>query len=451
MTKRKYFGTDGIRGAVGEGPITVDFMLRLGNAVGRVLHMHQPSDGARHKLQVVIGKDTRISGYMIQSALEAGLISAGIDVLLSGPLPTPAVAHLTRSMRLDLGIVISASHNPFGDNGIKFFSAGGRKLPDQWELEVEELLKGEMVTVKSAALGKSERLRGAADRYIEFCKSTFDPNLSLKGLKIVVDAAHGAAYETAPATFHELGAEVVKIGCEPTGLNINDGYGATHTHNLCEAVKKHNADYGIALDGDADRLMMVDGDGTLYDGDQLLYILALDRKAQGKEIHGVIGTFMTNMGVQQALKRIGITMVRANVGDRYILQQLDELGWELGGESSGHLLDMSCHTTGDGTISALLVLQALARSKKSMQQLLSGVEMYPQITINVPIERGTDWKTLKVKGAIKHLEDYLGPTGRVLIRASGTEPVVRVMVECRDHNLAKNGAETIANMIGASQ
>ena len=353
---RKYFGTDGIRGAVGTYPITPDFVLRLGNAVGRVLR-------ATHERPVVlIGKDTRISGYMLESALEAGLNSAGVDVMLTGPLPTPGVAYLTRALRLSLGVVISASHNPYADNGIKFFSARGEKLPDAWEEEVEAALAAEPLWADSSSLGRARRLNDAPGRYLEFCKSTFSNDLSLKGLKIVVDGANGAAYHIAPDVFHELGAEVIRIGCEPDGYNINDGVGATSPQALVEAVKLHRADYGIALDGDADRLQVVDGAGRLYNGDELLYAMVVDRLAQGENVPGVVGTLMTNMAVEVAIKRRGIEFVRAKVGDRYILEELTRRGWQLGGEGSGHLLALDRHTTGDGIVSALQVLQAQQRS-----------------------------------------------------------------------------------------
>ena len=359
---RRYFGTDGIRGTVGQAPITPDFMLRLGHAVGRVL-----KQGAA-KPTVVIGKDTRISGYMIESALEAGFASAGVDTLLSGPLPTPGVAYLTRALRLDLGVVISASHNPFGDNGIKFFSASGQKLPDTWELAVEAALLEAPQWADSAGLGKARRIDDACGRYIEFCKSTVRSDLTLKGLKLVVDAAHGAAYHVAPDVFHELGAEVVKIGCAPDGMNINAGFGATAPAALVKAVADHGADYGIALDGDADRLQIVDADGRLFNGDELLYVMVADRQSRGEAVPGVVGTLMTNMAVELALREQGVALVRAQVGDRYVLEALAEQGWLLGGEGSGHLLALDKHTTGDGIISALQMLQAVRGAGRTLAQ-----------------------------------------------------------------------------------
>ena len=435
---RRYFGTDGIRGTVGRSPITPDFMLHLGHAVGRVLRR----DAAR--ATVLIGKDTRISGYMIESALEAGFASAGVDVLLSGPLPTPGVAYLTRALRLDLGVVISASHNPFDDNGIKFFSASGEKLPDAWELAVESALDEAPAWADSSALGKARRIDDAGGRYLEFCKSTFDSNLSLKGLKLVVDAANGAAYHVAPAVFHELGAEVVTIGCSPDGLNINAGVGATAPAALLEAVARHGADYGIALDGDADRLQMVDAAGRLYNGDELLYVLVLDRLARGEAVPGAVGTLMTNMGVEVALQTRGVPLVRTKVGDRYVLEEMQARGWALGGEGSGHLLVLDRHTTGDGIVSALQVLQAVRRSGKPLAALLEGVALFPQTLINVRIATDSDWRANpRLKEAQAHVERELAAAGRVLIRASGTEPVLRVMVEARDAGQAKSCAERL--------
>ena len=435
---RRYFGTDGIRGTVGHSPITPDFMLHLGHAVGRVLRR----DAAR--ATVLIGKDTRISGYMIESALEAGFASAGVDVLLSGPLPTPGVAYLTRALRLDLGVVISASHNPFDDNGIKFFSASGEKLPDAWELAVESALDEAPAWADSSALGKARRIDDAGGRYLEFCKSTFDSNLSLKGLKLVVDAANGAAYHVAPAVFHELGAEVVTIGCSPDGLNINAGVGATAPAALLEAVARHGADYGIALDGDADRLQMVDAAGRLYNGDELLYVLVLDRLARGEAVPGAVGTLMTNMGVEVALQTRGVPLVRTKVGDRYVLEEMQARGWALGGEGSGHLLVLDRHTTGDGIVSALQVLQAVRRSGKPLAALLDGVALFPQTLINVRIATDSDWRANpRLKEAQAHVERELAAAGRVLIRASGTEPVLRVMVEARDAGQAKSCAERL--------
>ncbi|WP_374521932.1 phosphoglucosamine mutase [Hydrogenophaga sp.] len=436
---RQYFGTDGIRGTVGQAPITPDFVLRLAHAVGRVLKRSE-----RHPT-VLIGKDTRISGYMLEAALESGFNSAGVDVVLLGPVPTPAVAYLTRAQRASLGVVISASHNPFADNGIKFFSAQGTKLPDDWELAVEAAMNEPPVWVAAAELGKSRRLDDAAGRYIEFCKSTCSHNLSLKGLKIVVDGAHGAAYHIAPAVFHELGAEVVKIGCSPDGLNINDGVGATHPQALVEAVRHHRADYGVALDGDADRLQMVDSAGRLYNGDELLYLIASDRIARDEDVPGVVGTLMTNMAVELAFKRRGVRFVRAKVGDRYVLEALEKHGWVLGGEGSGHLLVLDRHTTGDGLVSALQVLHACVGSGQTMAQLLSEVVLFPQTLLNVRLQPGQDWKTnAKLASETQAVEAELGDAGRVLIRASGTEPLLRVMVEARDAHTAQACAERLA-------
>ena len=437
---RKYFGTDGIRGTVGISPITPDFILKLAHAVGRVLKQKEA------RPTVLIGKDTRISGYMLESALESGFNSAGVDVVLLGPVPTPAVAYLTTAQRASLGVVISASHNPFADNGIKFFSAQGAKLPDDWELAVEAALEEPPVWADSASLGKTRRLDDAAGRYIEFCKSTFDRELSLKGLKIVIDAAHGAAYQIAPKVFHELGAEVIAIGCSPDGLNINDGVGATHPEALVAAVKQHGADVGIALDGDADRLQMVDAQGRLYNGDELLYLLAAERLARDEVVPGVVGTLMTNMAVELALKAKGVAFVRAKVGDRYVLEELHRHHWLLGGEGSGHLLVLDCQTTGDALVSALQVLQAIARSGQGLAELLTGVELFPQVLINVRLQPGQDWKNnAALQAAIAAAEAELGQTGRVLIRASGTEPLLRVMVEARDAQQAQALAERMAN------
>ena len=436
---RKYFGTDGIRGTVGQAPITPDFVLRLAHAVGRVLKQTDAHP------TVLIGKDTRISGYMLESALESGFNSAGVPVVLLGPLPTPGVAYLTRAQRASLGVVISASHNPFADNGIKFFSAQGTKLSDAWEQAVEAALDDAPVWVDSASLGKTRRLDDAAGRYIEFCKSTFSNDLTLKGVKIVVDAAHGAAYHIAPKVFHELGAEVVAIGCSPDGLNINHKVGATHPEALVQAVKEHQADFGVALDGDADRLQMVDAQGRLFNGDELLYLMADERLGNGEAVKGVVGTLMTNMAVQVALEKRGVQFVRAKVGDRYVLELLEQHGWILGGEGSGHLLALDKHTTGDGLISALQVLQACVRSGKTMAELLREVVLFPQVLINVRLHPGVDWQANPaLKKAIQDVEAALGATGRVLIRASGTEPLVRVMVEAQLHEVAQQSAEKIA-------
>ena len=439
---RQYFGTDGIRGTVGQPPITPDFVLRLAHAVGRVLKRTEPHP------TVLIGKDTRISGYMLESALESGFNSAGVDVVLLGPVPTPAVAYLTRAQRASLGVVISASHNPFADNGIKFFNAQGAKLPDEWELAVEAALQEPPVWVDSAALGKARRLDDAAGRYIEFCKSTFDKDLSLKGVKVVIDAAHGAAYQIAPKVFHELGAEVVAIGVSPDGLNINQGVGATHPQALVDAVKAHRADIGFALDGDADRLQVVDAAGRLYNGDELIYLLADERLGRDEVVPGVVGTLMTNMAVELALKAKGVPLVRAKVGDRYVLEELLQRGWLLGGEGSGHLLVLDRQTTGDGLVSALQVLQACVRSGRGLADLLGGLQLFPQTLINVRIAPGTDWKNhAGLQAEQRAVEAELAGQGRVLIRASGTEPLLRVMVEARDAALAKRCAERLATTL----
>ena len=436
---RQYFGTDGIRGEVGCDPITPDFMLRLGHAVGRVLRK------SAQRPVVLIGKDTRISGYMIESSLEAGLASAGVDTLLTGPLPTPGVAYLTRALRLDLGIVISASHNPYQDNGVKFFSARGEKLPDDWEMAVEAALDEPPQWVNAASLGKARRVEDARGRYIEFCKSTVGNDLSLRGLRVVIDAAHGAAYHVAPDVFHELGAEVITIGCSPDGVNINDGVGATAPQALLAAVAKHGADYGIALDGDADRLQLVDRSGRLFNGDELLYAMVADRLAQGQAVPGAVGTLMTNMGVDVALRQRGVDLVRAKVGDPYVLEELVARGWPLGGESSGHLLALDKHTTGDGIVSALQVLQAVQRARASLCDLLEGVQLFPQTLLNVRLERMADWKqNARLVAEAQAAEAELAGLGRVLIRASGTEPVLRVMVEARDGAHADHWARRLA-------
>jgi phosphoglucosamine mutase len=441
----------GIRGTVGQVPITPDFVLRLAHAVGRVLKQSES------RPTVLIGKDTRISGYMLESALESGFNSAGVDVVLLGPLPTPGVAYLTRAQRASLGVVISASHNPFADNGIKFFSAQGTKLTDAWEQAVEAALELPPVWVDSASLGKARRLDDAAGRYIEFCKSTFANNLTLKGMRIVVDAAHGAAYQVAPKVFHELGAEVISIGCAPDGLNINHEVGATHPDALVKSVLAHSADYGIALDGDADRLQLVDKQGRLFNGDEILYLMVKERlsrggmvasKRAGEVVHGVVGTLMTNMAVELALKAKGVELVRAKVGDRYVLEELEKRGWLLGGEGSGHLLALDKHTTGDGLVSSLQVLQACVRSGKTLAELLADVTLFPQTLINVRLKPGQDWKSSpRLESETRAVEAELGDSGRILIRASGTEPLVRVMVEARDPQQAKACAQRIADTL----
>jgi phosphoglucosamine mutase len=441
---RTYFGTDGIRGTVGQPPITPDFVLRLAHAVGRVLKKTE------QRPTVLIGKDTRISGYMLESALESGFNSAGVDVVLLGPLPTPGVAYLTRAQRASLGVVISASHNPYADNGIKFFSDQGTKLSDEWELAVEAALQEPPAWADSAGLGKARRLDDAAGRYIEFCKSTFAHDLTLRGLTIVVDAAHGAAYHIAPKVFHELGAEVICIGCAPDGLNINDQVGATHPEALVAAVRANRADFGVALDGDADRVQLVDAQGRLYNGDELLYLVASDRLDRGEAVAGVVGTLMTNMAVELAFKSRGVEFVRTKVGDRYVLEELEKRGWLLGGEGSGHLLALDKHTTGDGLISALQVLMAVVRSGRSLGQLLEGVSLFPQTLINVRLQAGQDWKkSVALASETRRAEAELDGHGRVLIRASGTEPVLRVMVEARDATQAKKTAERLAEAVKA--
>jgi phosphoglucosamine mutase len=439
---RKYFGTDGIRGTVGQPPITPDFVLRLAHAVGRVLKATEA------RPTVLIGKDTRVSGYMLESALEAGFNSAGVDVVLLGPLPTPGVAYLTRALRASLGVVISASHNPYPDNGIKFFDAQGAKLTDDWELAVEAKLDDEPLWADSARVGRTRRLDDASGRYIEFCKSTFASDLTLRGLKIVVDGAHGAAYQIAPKVFHELRAEVIAIGCAPNGTNINHQVGATHPQALIAAVKAHQADYGIALDGDADRLQLVDSTGRLFNGDEVLYLMVTERLARGERVPGVVGTLMTNMAVEMGLKHLGVKFVRAKVGDRYVLEELVKHGWLLGGEGSGHLLALDKHTTGDGLISALQVLQACVRGGKTLAELLSDVTLYPQTLINVKLKAGQDWKAdAEFATLTKIIEAELEGSGRVLIRASGTEPLLRIMVEARDAQEAQSAAERLAAVL----
>ena len=444
---RKYFGTDGVRGRVGESPITPEFMLRLGHAAGEVFKRHDIGG----KPTVLIGKDTRVSGYMIEAALEAGFTSAGVNVQLTGPVPTAAVAYLTRALRLSAGVVISASHNPYYDNGIKFFSAEGSKLPDAVELEIESLLERPLSCAPSESIGRAKRIDDAAGRYIEFCKSTFPNELNLKGLKIVVDCAHGAAYEIAPHVFHELGAEVIAIGASPDGFNINEGVGATHPEALAAAVRTHRADVGIALDGDADRLLMIDSEGRLYNGDELLYVVVCDGVEQGKR-SGVVGTLMTNLAIENALGELGVSFARAKVGDRYVLEMMVAKGWLWGGESSGHLLCLDKHTTGDGIVSALQVLSAIRRSDRSLAELTGDVRLYPQRLINVKIAKGFDWEGYKplIEARVSVAAD-LGSSGRILIRPSGTEPLLRVMVEAESEALATGAAERLAaSLAGAA-
>ncbi|HKB82869.1 MAG TPA: phosphoglucosamine mutase [Burkholderiales bacterium] len=445
---RKYFGTDGVRGRVGELPITPDFVMRLGYAAGKVLAAG-PGRPAGEHASVLIGKDTRISGYMLESALQAGLSAAGVDIYLAGPMPTPAVAYLTRALRLQAGIVISASHNPFEDNGIKFFSADGNKLPDAVEHAIEARLDQPLEIMPSAQLGKARRLNDAAGRYIEFCKSTFPTNLDLRGLRLVVDCANGATYHIAAHVFHELGAEVISIGVQPDGININRDCGATHPQALAKAVRAHRAHLGVAFDGDGDRLTMADQDGKLYDGDQLLFVVAQFRKKHRLLKGGVVGTLMTNLGMEQALAGIGIAFARAPVGDRYVLEKLVEKGWQLGGENSGHIICLDKHTTGDGIVSALQVLHALKAEGRGLAQLCGGVRLYPQVLVNVKTRKGFDFEADdRVVAALKATQTRLGNKGRVLLRASGTEPVIRVMVEGEGRAFISELAESLAHTIG---
>jgi phosphoglucosamine mutase len=444
---RKYFGTDGVRGLVGQSPITPEFVMRLGYAAGKVLAKGNTSTTGRPT--VLIGKDTRISGYMLEAALEAGFSAAGVDVMLAGPMPTPAIAYLTRALRLQAGVVISASHNPFQDNGIKFFSEHGTKLPDAVEHEIEDAIDQPMGCVPSDKLGRATRLRDAQGRYIEFCKSTFPNELDLRGLKIVVDCAHGAAYNIAPHVFHELGAEVIAIGATPDGFNINAGFGATAPKAMSEAVVEHKADLGIALDGDADRLIMCDANGRLYNGDELLYVMVRDRMSTGP-VAGAVGTLMTNMALEVAFKELGIGFARAKVGDRYVLEVMQERGWLFGGEGSGHLLALDKHTTGDGIVSSLQVLSALKRGNKPLADCCNELTLYPQTLINVKVAPGTDWtKNAALVAEKEAVERELGDAGRVLIRPSGTEPLIRVMVEAKSADLAENSARRIADKLAA--
>jgi phosphoglucosamine mutase len=443
--KKQYFGTDGIRGEVGQFPIVPEFMTRLGYAAGKVL-TRNAKPGERCK--ILIGKDTRVSGYLLEAALEAGFAAAGVDVMLCGPIPTPGVAYLTKALRLSAGLVISASHNPYQDNGIKFFSAKGDKLSDQFELDIEAELEKPMRCVNSKELGKAFRLDDAAGRYIEFCKSTFPGELNLKGLKLVVDCANGAAYHTAPHVFHELGAEVISIGVSPDGRNINEGCGATAPAALIAKVKEVGADLGIALDGDADRLQMVDASGRLFNGDELLYVLTKDRLDRGQQLGGAVGTLMTNLAVENAIKALGIGFERAKVGDRYVLELLKQNGWIIGGEGSGHILCLDQHSTGDGTIAALQVLAAMSQNKKSLAQLLDSVKVYPQVLLNVKFKLGYDWKSDEnLAKQIAKVESELKNIGRLLIRASGTEPLLRVMVETKEVDLAMSAAKSIADLV----
>ncbi len=441
---RKYFGTDGVRGEVGQLPITPDFVMRLGYAAGTTLVAREHLPAGEHPA-VLIGKDTRISGYMLEAALEAGFAAAGVDVCLVGPMPTPAVAYLTRALRLQAGVVISASHNPYQDNGIKFFSAQGTKLADAVELEIETRLDAPMVCMESARLGKARRIDDAAGRYIEFCKSTFPAELDLRGLRIALDCAHGATYHIAPKVFHELGAEVISVGVAPNGLNINDGVGATAPDSLRQAVVAAKADFGIALDGDGDRLLMADAEGVLYDGDQLLYVIVRQRRQAGP-VAGIAGTLMSNLGFEHALQRLGIPFARAKVGDRYVLELMQEKRWQLGGENSGHIICLDKHSTGDGIIAALQVLAALRSSEETLAQACADLTMYPQKLVNVRFTSATfDWKSNPgIQSAVASVERELNGQGRVLLRPSGTEPLLRVMVEGPDRNAVGMHAETIA-------
>lgn len=446
---RKYFGTDGVRGQVGQAPITPDFVMRLGYAAGKVL-LETTQMPAGERPAVLIGKDTRISGYMLESALEAGLSAAGVDVFLVGPMPTPAVAYLTRALRLQAGIVISASHNPYYDNGIKFFSAQGSKLPDEVEQAIEAAIDQPMVCSQSAGLGRVRRMDDARGRYIEFCKSTFPNESDLRGLKIVVDCAHGAAYHIAPDVFHELGAEVVKIGVSPNGMNINDKVGATAPQALRDAVLTNRADLGIALDGDADRILMVDAEGNLYDGDQLLFAIVRQRAKKGG-VQGVVGTLMSNLALEHALGGMGIPFERAAVGDRYVVEGLRRNGWLYGGENSGHILVLDRHSTGDGIVAGLQVLAALRESGASLKALLGGLVLYPQKLINVPVIKGFAWReSPAIVAAQSAVEQRLAGRGRVLLRPSGTEPLLRVMVEGEDAAEVCRAAEEIADVVRAA-
>ena len=446
--QRRYFGTDGMRGRVGEAPITPDVILKLGWAAGRTL---AKADARGERPAVLIGKDTRISGYLLEATLEAGLSAAGVDTYLCGPLPTPAIAYLTRALRLSAGIVISASHNPFDDNGIKFFSAGGAKLPDDVELAIEREMERPLVCAPSAELGKAFRVADAPGRYIEFCKSTFPNERDLRGCRIVVDCANGAGYHVAPPVFHELGAEVIAVADEPNGTNINAQVGATHPAFLAEQVRKHGADYGVALDGDGDRLVMADSDGRLYDGDQLLYVIARDYQRRGVLAGGVVGTLMSNLGFEQALSQAGIALLRTRVGDRYVLEEMVARGLHLGGENSGHMICLDKHTTGDATIAALAVLRALIEQKTTLAEAAAPVALFPQRLINVPVRRDWDWRANEaVIDAERLAVSSLGGSGRVLLRPSGTEPVLRVMVEARERNLADLHAESLAHAIATA-
>ena len=441
MANRKYFGTDGVRGKVGSYPITPDFALKLGWAAGKVL----ASQGSK---MVLIGKDTRISGYMLESALEAGLAAAGLSAAFTGPMPTPAIAYLTRTFRAEAGIVISASHNPYYDNGIKFFSAKGTKLPDEIEEAIEAMLEQPMDCVESAELGKASRINDAAGRYIEFCKGTFPAHLGLEGYKIVVDCANGATYHIAPNVLRELGAEVIEIGTDPNGLNINEKCGATDVTALQAKVVEMKADVGLAYDGDGDRIMMVDHLGNKVDGDQILFIIAREALRSGQLKGGVVGTLMSNMSLEIALKMLGVPFLRANVGDRYVLEKMVENDWTLGGENSGHIIIADKNTTGDGIVASLAVLAAMAQHKLSLNELASAVKLFPQVLINVRFAGGENpLESDAVKSVAADVEKRLEGKGRILLRKSGTEPLIRVMVECQDAELAQQCAEEIAEVV----
>ncbi len=445
---RKFFGTDGVRGRVGQMPITPEFVLKLGYCAGKVLSRADIAPPHRERPAVLIGKDTRISGYMLESALESGLSAAGVDTLLTGPMPTPGVAFLTRALRLSAGVMISASHNPFEDNGIKFFSQDGLKLPDAVESEIESLLDAPLqLPASSAQLGKAERSHDAEGRYLEFCKGTFPKNLTLRGLKLVVDCAHGANYRVGVRLFQELGAEVVAVGSLPNGTNINDGVGATVPKALAHAVGEHNAHFGIAFDGDGDRLAMADADGTIFDGDQLLYAIAKRRHEANTLRGGVVGTLMTNFALERRLKEMGIPFERAKVGDRYVLESLLARGWEVGGENSGHLICLDCHTTGDAMISALQVLAAVVGSGKTLAKYTRELTLLPQVLVNVKLAGKVDLQASSVRQAVADAESALAGKGRVLLRPSGTEPVVRVMVEGEDRAHVQKLADSIAAVV----
>ena len=447
---RTYFGTDGIRGKVGVLPITPDFVMRLGYAAGTTLARHAPEHGDGRPT-VLIGKDTRVSGYMLEAALEAGLAAAGVDVMLCGPMPTPAVAYLTRALRLAAGIVISASHNPFEDNGIKFFAGDGYKLPDATEAAIEAALEQPLACSPSAKLGKARRIDDAAGRYIEFCKSTFPAACDLKGFKLVVDCAHGAAYHVAPHVFHELGAEVTAIGAAPDGFNINAQVGAMHSAALVAAVRAQGADLGVALDGDADRVVMVDADGIVYDGDQLLYVIAARRKAERRLKGGVVGTQMSNLGLELAIRKLGLGFARAAVGDRYVLELLQKKGWPLGGENSGHIVCLDRHTTGDGIVSALQVIAALRASGQTLAAATREIVLLPQVLVNVRVAKRFDFaRDVGVSKAVAAAEAGMHGSGRVLLRASGTEPLIRVMVEGVSRPAVMKWAEKIASAVRAA-